>query len=94
MNTTETTPITLINSVSFGSYTEGRSLITVPLGNDKTANFHIHEEHTNIRIIGFGGTELRKFRIPTVMTPSVLIFALRNPDSFVEACQAFLTQVS
>lgn len=92
MTTTETTPITLINSVSFGSYIEGRSLVTVPLGNDKTANFHIHEEHTNIKVIGFGGVELRKFRVPTVMTPSVLIFALRHPDSFVEACRAFLTQ--
>lgn len=94
MTTTETTPITLISSVSFGSYIQGRSLVTVPLGNDKTANFHIHEEYTNIKVLGFGGVELRKFRVPTVTTPSVLIFALRHPDSFVEACQAFLTQAS
>lgn len=92
MTTTETTPITIINSVSFGSYADDTNLVTVELNDGRTAHFHIHEEYTNIRIRGFGGVELYKFRTSTIKAPSILAYALRNPDSFMEACQAFLTQ--
>lgn len=92
MTTTETTPITIINSVSFGSYADDTNLVSVELNDGRTACFHIHEDYTSIRILGFGGMELYKFRTSTIKAPSILAYALRNPDSFMEACQAFLTQ--
>ena len=92
MTTTETTPITIINSVSFASYGDDTNLVTVKLPDDRKACFHIHEEYTSIRILGYGGMELYKFRTSTIKAPSILAYALRNPDSFTEACQAFLTQ--
>jgi len=89
MNIT-TIPNTIADSVSCARLRKDSNYVRVNLGERLTAHFHSDSEFTQLGITGYNGSEIYSFRFPTLNTPSILAYAITHPDSFVDACKAFL----
>jgi len=88
-DTINTTPTA--DSVSCARLRKDSNYVRVNLGEHLTAHFHSDSEFTHLGITGrYSGGNIYSFRFPTVNAPSIVAYAITHPDSFVDACTAFL----